>query len=92
MGDDHQVTRIKMNGLSPACNGDKAAAVKFFEQAYRAGSVKAARQLATIYMIGDGVEKSWTKSAEWTEKAAAMGDVDSQRAIAHAYETGLGVT
>lgn len=53
---------------------DLTEAVKLFEQAARAGHVKAQVDLATAYLEGNGVDRNPTTAVHWFEKAAKAGN------------------
>jgi len=46
------------------------------------GDIKAIRELSTAYLEGNGVEQDFTEAFEWMEKAAELGDAESQSDLA----------
>ena len=61
-----------------------------YELAASQGVAKAYyNNLGEMYYNGRGVEKDYTKAAEYYEKAAAQGDTDSQKRLTEMYEQGL---
>ena len=55
------------------------------------GVAFAAKNLAKMYLFGDGVEKDPAKFAKWTKVAADLGDAESMYNISIAYKNGDGV-
>jgi TPR repeat protein len=49
------------------------------------------KSIASMYSVGDGVEKNLKKAISWYFKAAGSGDHESQYMIGNAYSTGDGV-
>ena len=48
------------------------------------------RTLTTMHSEGIGVEKSWSRAAQWIRKAANKGDTMAMNTLAQFYEMGLG--
>jgi len=57
---------------------DLEQASKLFEEAAKAGSVKAQSDLAAAYLMGRGVERNPTTAGFWFEKAAKAGYAEAQ--------------
>lgn len=49
-------------------------------------------KLASLYLLGRGVEVDEKRAAQWMEKAAKQGLVEAQVAMAAMYDIGLGVS
>ncbi len=65
-------------------------AIMLYEQAAKAGQVKAMHKLADTYNKGEIVPINPQKAFEWTQKAAAKGDIEAQATLAKSYMNGTG--
>ena len=73
--------------------GENEAAIGHYQTAFDNGNTDAAFELGTMYVSGDGVEKSLEMARSWYEKAAAAGNNRAREVLARAYlEGGLGLT
>lgn len=70
-------------------SGDHAGAAKIATQAAEAGNAMAQLRLALMYDQGDGVPRSATAAMPWYQRAAALGEPESQVQLGIAYEAGL---
>ena len=55
------------------------------------GDADAQCALGYCYIIGNGVEQSYSKAAKWYRLAAEQGDADAQYALGVCYDNGDGV-
>lgn len=55
------------------------------------GDAHAMSMLGSLYALGRGVEKDFSKAMEWYQKAAQLGELNSLHLIGYMYEYGLGV-
>ncbi|QEN90570.1 hypothetical protein FZC33_31575 [Labrys sp. KNU-23] len=62
-----------------------------YQQAFAAGSLAAAHNLAFLYREGTGVPRDYTEAMRWFRKAAHGGYANSYVSIGYLYELGLGV-
>jgi TPR repeat protein len=70
--------------------GDHAGAARIVTQAAEAGNAVAMLRIALMYDQGDGVRKSSKTAFEWYNRAAALGEPESQNQMGIFYETALG--
>jgi uncharacterized protein len=68
--------------------GDHAGAAKVVTGAAEAGNAMAQLRLALMYDQGDGVPRSATAAMPWYQRAAALGEPESQVQLGIAYEAG----
>jgi uncharacterized protein len=69
-------------------SGDHVGAAKIVTQAAEAGNALAQLRLALMYDQGDGVPRSATAAMPWYQRAAALGEPESQVQLGIAYEAG----
>jgi len=69
-------------------SGDHVGAAKIATQAAEAGNAMAQLRLALMYDQGDGVPRSATAAMPWYQRAAALGEPESQVQLGIAYEAG----
>ena len=73
--------------------GENETAMGHYRTAFENGNADAAFELGTMYVSGDGVEKSLEMARSWYEKAAAAGNNRALEVLARAYlDGGLGLT
>ena len=48
--------------------------------------------LGTLYYLGKGVQKDYTKAAYWMKKSAEQGNAEAQRILGSMYHDGKGVS
>lgn len=73
-------------------NGDYGAAFQAWEGQATQGDPDAMTKLGTLYEIGYGTKRDFSKAAEWYEKAAQLGFVIAQYNLANLYYDGRGVS
>jgi TPR repeat protein len=73
-------------------NGDYGAAFQAWEGKAGQGDPDAMTKLGTLYEIGYGTKRDFSKAAEWYEKAAQLGFVIAQYNLANLYYDGRGVS
>lgn len=72
--------------------GENETAMGHYQTAFENGNADAAFELGTMYVSGDGVEKSLEMARSWYEKAAAAGNNRALEVLARAYlDGGLGL-
>ncbi|MFC2249517.1 caspase family protein [Labrys portucalensis] len=69
-----------------------AEAFATYQQAFAAGSLAAAHNLAFLYREGSGVPRDYAEALRWFRKAADGGYANSYVSIGYLYELGLGVS
>ncbi|HJV39650.1 MAG TPA: tetratricopeptide repeat protein [Geothrix sp.] len=79
-----------LNGLG-GLPADPAKAFGCFQSATQKGNRYATHMLGWMYEVGRGIEQSDRLAAEWHEKAAKLGDMDSLAALGWLTESGRGV-
>lgn len=72
-------------------SGDKATALRIFEEAAQAGNTKAAVQVGWCYESGAGVRQNFAQAAEWYRRGAEKGNSRGQKNLGALYEEGRGV-
>ena len=73
--------------------GENETAMGYYQTAFDNGNADAAFELGTMYVSGDGVERSLEMARSWYEKAAAAGHNRALEVLARAYlDGGLGLT
>lgn len=70
---------------------NKAAAVWWFHKAAEQGDAVAQAELASFYVLGNGVMENYTEAAKWARKAAEQGYADAQWLLGIMYKNGMGV-
>ena len=70
---------------------DYAAAAAGFERLAEAGDARAQRDIALLYVEGQGVAQDYAKAMLWYRKSAEQGFAPSQVDLAIMYEEGEGV-
>lgn len=72
-------------------SSDPEGSMGWFKRAAEAGNVRAMKNVAAAYSMGQGVGIDKTVSAEWYSRAADQGDVDSMCVLASMHRNGDGV-
>lgn len=78
-------------GTSEQGNQDYAKAMQQYQKAAAQGNVQAEKNIAALYMNGQGVPKDYSEALKWDLKAAAQGDAAAQCSVGLFYDMGLGL-
>jgi uncharacterized protein len=82
---------VYYEGIEAREAGDRATAVLKFTQSAEAGLAIAQYNLGVLYYTGNGVERNFEKSFEWTLKAAEQGHVAAMVNLGVLYFNQIGV-
>ena len=90
--DNGHIIAAALVGFREMIFGSTAVAVEYWEKAAQAGHLKAATELAGIYLEGDdGVPMNKARALELLNKAANGGYAEAQNSLGVCYMTGKGV-
>jgi uncharacterized protein len=82
---------VYYEGVAAREAGDHATAVRKFIESAEGGLAIAQYNLGVLYYTGNGVEQSFEKAFEWTQKAAEQGHVNAMVNLGVLYFNQIGV-